>query len=134
MSDLTPTNRELDVLKVIWKHGRATVREVWKELSKKDSEMAYTTALSMLQTMEHKGLVGHEPVGRRYAFYAKIEREGTCQKLAARFLDRVFDGAINEYVAGVLRSRRPTNEELDQLEKMLAEARKRRRSKKGAQR
>jgi predicted transcriptional regulator len=125
MAEVTPTARELEALKVLWRRGRATVREIYGELKPRDGELAYTTALSLLQTMEQKGLVGHESAGKAYAYYAKVRRDSVFRKLAGGFLDQVFDGAMGEYVARALQSRRPSLEELEKLEAMIAEAKKR---------
>ena len=122
MADVTPTSRELEALKVLWRRGRATVREMYGELKPRDGELAYTTALSLLQTMEQKGLVGHESAGKAYAYYARVRRDSVFRKLAGGFLDRVFDGAMGEYMARALQSRRPSLEELEELEAMIAEA------------
>jgi predicted transcriptional regulator len=121
-----PTGRELEALKVLWGRGKATVREIYQELKPRtgESELAYTTVLSLLQTMEQKGMVGHEAVGKAYAYFPRVQREGTYRKLAAGFLEQVFDGALGEYVARALQSRRPSLQELDELERMIAEARK----------
>ena len=104
---------------------RATVREIYGELERKDGELAYTTALSLLQTMEQKGLVGHESAGKAYVYYAKVRRDSVFRKLAGGFLDQVFDGAMGEYVARALQSRRPSLEELEELETMIGEAKQR---------
>ena len=125
MADVVPTARELEALKVLWRRGRATVREIYEELEPRKSEPAYTTVLSLLQTMEQKGLVGHESAGRSYTYYAKVRRDSVFRKLAGGFLDQVFDGAMGEYVARALQSRRPSLEELEELEAMIAEAKKR---------
>ncbi len=125
MADGVPTSRELEALKVLWRRGRATVREIYGELKPRDGELAYTTALSLLQTMEQKGLVGHESAGKAYAYYAKVRRDSVFRKLAGGFLDQVFDGAMGEYVARALQSHRPSLEELEELEAMIAEAKKR---------
>ncbi len=60
MADVVPTSRELEALKVLWQRGKATVREIYQEMKPRDGEgeLAYTTVLSLLQTMEQKGLVG----------------------------------------------------------------------------
>jgi BlaI family penicillinase repressor len=137
MADVVPTTRELEALKVLWRRGRATVREIYGELVPRDGELAYTTALSLLQTMEQKGLVGHESAGKAYAYHAKVRRDHVFRKLAGGFLDQVFDGAMGEYVARALQSRRPSLEELEELEAMIAEAKKRARerdSEKGGKR
>jgi BlaI family transcriptional regulator, penicillinase repressor len=125
MADGVPTSRELEALKVLWRRGRATVREVYVELKPRDGELAYTTVLSLLQTMEQKRLVGHESAGTAYAYYAKVRRDNVFRKLAAGFLDQVFDGAMGEYMARALQSRRPSLEELEELEAMIAEAKER---------
>src|SRR3954462_3881960 len=125
MADVVPTSRELEALKVLWRRGRATVREVYAELEPGEGEVAYTTALSLLQTMEQKGLVGHESAGKAYAYYAKVRRDHIFRKLARGFLDQVFDGAMGEYVARALQSRGTSVEELEELESMIADAKKR---------
>jgi BlaI family transcriptional regulator, penicillinase repressor len=124
MPDIVPTPRELEALKVLWRQGPATVREVYQELRPRESELAYTTVLSLLQTMEQKGLVGHESAGKAYAYFAKVRRDSVFRKLAGGFLDQVFDGAMSEYVARALQSRKPSVAELEELEAMIAEAKK----------
>jgi BlaI family penicillinase repressor len=131
MSDTLPTGRELEALKVLWSRGKATVREIYGELRPRDGELAYTTALSLLQTMEQKGLVGHEALGKAYVYYAKVRRESVFRRLAGGFLEQVFDGALGEYVARALQSRRPSLEELESLERMIAEAKQETKRRKG---
>jgi BlaI family transcriptional regulator, penicillinase repressor len=130
MTDNVPTGRELEALKVLWTRGKATVREIYQELKPRDgeSELAYTTVLSLLQTMEQKGLVGHESVGKAYVYCPLVQRENTFRKLAGGFLDQVFDGALGEYVARALQSRRPSLQELEELERMIGEAKKKART------
>ena len=120
-----PTSRELEALKVLWRLGARPCARSTKSSSLRDGELAYTTALSLLQTMEQKGLVGHESAGKAYAYYAKVQRDSVFRKLAGGFLDQVFDGAMGEYVARALQSRRPSMEELEELEAMIAEAKER---------
>ena len=126
MADNVPTGRELEALKVLWARGKATVREIFDEMKPPDGggDLAYTTVLSLLQTMEQKGLVGHESAGKAYAYFARVQRETTFRKLAGGFLDQVFDGALGEYVARRLQSRRPSLKELEELERMIGEAKK----------
>ena len=89
-----------------------------------DGELAYTTVLSLLQTMEQKGLVAHESAGKAYIYCALVLRESTFRKLAGGFLDQVFDGALGEYVARALQSRKHSLTELEELERMIGEAKK----------
>ena len=131
MAEVIPTDRELEALKVLWARGKATVREVYQELSPREGELAYTTVLSLLQTMERKGLVGHEPAGKVYAYYAKPRRDTVFRRLAGGFLDRVFDGAMGEYVARAIQSKKPGVAELEQLERVIAEAKRKARQHSG---
>ncbi len=123
MTDLQPTDRELEALKVLWQQGEATVREVCEALNAAGEELAYTTVLSLLQVMEQKGLVEHRREGKAYVYLPRIERENTIRRLAAGFLERVFDGALDEYLVHALESRRLSAAELDELEAKIAEAR-----------
>lgn len=126
MTDAVPTGRELEALKVLWSRGKATVREIYQELRPRDGEgeLAYTTVLSLLQTMEQKGMVGHESVGKAYTYFATVQRESTFRRLAGGFLDQVFDGALSEYVARAIQARPTSLKELEELERMIASAKK----------
>lgn len=122
MADPSPTPRELEALKVLWQRGRATAREICDELKPSGGKPAYTTALSLLQTMEQKGLVAHESAGKAYAYFALVPRDAVFRQLAGGFLDEVFDGAMGEYVARAIQSRPPSLAELEELEGMIAAA------------
>jgi BlaI family penicillinase repressor len=120
---IIPTDRELEALKVLWRHGEATVRDIYDRMNQGGAKLAYTTVLSLLQVMEQKGLVRHRQSGKAYLYSAEAERDGTFRKLAGGFLEKVFDGAMDEYLVHALQSRRFSSEELDRLEKMIAKAR-----------
>jgi len=57
------TNRELDIMAVLWRDGSGTVNQVWKGL---EDDLAYSTVLTMLRTLEGKGHVRHEAEGKAY--------------------------------------------------------------------
>ena len=128
MSPSIPTDRELEALKVLWKQGEATVRDICGQMNAQGSDLAYTTVLSLLQVMEQKGLVKHKLVGRAYVYYPKANRRGTFRKLATGFLEKVFDGAMDEYLVHALQSRRLDIEELTRLEEMIRAAKDRSKS------
>jgi BlaI family penicillinase repressor len=124
MADVVPTSRELEALKVLWDRNRATVRDIYQALKPEGEDLAYTTVLSLLQTMEQKGLVGRELEGKAHVYFARVRRDTTFRKLAGTFLDRVFDGAVDQYLVRALESRPPSVAELEELEKMIAEAKR----------
>jgi BlaI family transcriptional regulator, penicillinase repressor len=134
MSVIPPTDRELEALKVLWDRGEATVRDLADAMNAGakqdgDDELAYTTVLSLLQVMEQKGLVAHRREGKAYVYVPRVERQSTIGRMASSFLEKVFDGAVDEYLVHALESKRLSADELDQLDAMLASARER--SKKG---
>jgi BlaI family transcriptional regulator, penicillinase repressor len=121
--EIVPTDRELEALKVLWRDGEATVREICDRMNEAGAKLAYTTVLSLLQVMEQKGLVRHRQSGKAYSYAATVQRDSTFRQLAGGFLEKVFDGAMDEYLVHALQSRETTNEELDRLERMIANAR-----------
>lgn len=128
MSKNQPTERELDALKVLWKANDAgaagaTVREIASVLEEDGEKLAYTTVLSLLQVMEQKGLVDHVRQGKAYVYRPLVQRQSTFRRLAGGFLERVFDGAVGEYLVHAIEDRRLSANELDELEAMIREAR-----------
>ena len=126
----SPTDRELQALKVLWERSQATVRDIADAMNddatRRDEEpLAYTTVLSLLQVMEQKELVDHRREGKAYVYFPLVEQQSTFRQLAGSFLNKVFDGAVDEYLVHALESKRLSAAELDQLEAMLAEARAR---------
>src|SRR4051794_12485618 len=125
-----PTDRELEALKVLWDRGEVTVRDLADAMNasaKQDrlEKLAYTTVLSLLQVMEQKGLVSHRRVGKAYVYVPRAERQSTIRRMARSFLEKVFDGAVDEYLVHALESKRLSPDELDELQAMLAAARER---------
>jgi predicted transcriptional regulator len=125
-----PTDRELEALKVLWDRGEITVRDLADAMNaasdnRGNDDLAYTTVLSLLQVMEQKGFVGHRREGKAYVYKPLVQRQSTIRRLASGFLEKVFDGAIDEYLVHALESKRLSPAELDELDAMLVEARKR---------
>ncbi|HZN68607.1 MAG TPA: BlaI/MecI/CopY family transcriptional regulator [Tepidisphaeraceae bacterium] len=118
----TPTERELEILKVLWDRGEATVREVYEEMSR-HAPIVQNTVQAFLRTMEDKGLVRHRLDGRTFVYQPTHRREDTKQRLVSRVLHRVFDGAIDQLVQSALSLRQPTTDELARLEELIKEAR-----------
>ena len=115
----SPTARELEILKVLWEHGPSSVRGVYQRLSV-DKELAYNTVQTLLRIMEDKGLVRHDVDRRTFIYTPCFSRDES----AARFLDRVFNGAADQLVQSLLRTENISPEELERLHAMIAEARK----------
>lgn len=118
---VNPTERELDVLKILWQRGEATVRQVYNELRNR-AEIVQNTVQALLRTMEEKGLVDHRTEGRSFVYRPVIQQGQTGRHLVGRLLDRLYDGAMDQLVDNLLSIRQPTEEELKRLEAVIAQA------------
>lgn len=113
-----PTLREMEILKVLWEHGPASVRDVYRRMAA-DEDLAYNTVQTLLRIMEDKELVRHHVDGRAFVYTPLYTRENSVQG----FLDRVFDGAAEELVMTLLRSENISGQELERMHSMIQEAR-----------
>src|SRR5687767_6223079 len=104
--DPTPTERELEILKILWDRGEATVRQVYEEMSE-STPIVQNTVQAFLRTMEDKGLVRHRLQGRTFIYQPVHRRDETKRRLVSRVLHRVFDGAVDQLVQSALSLRPP---------------------------
>src|SRR4051812_6645637 len=119
MADVTPSERELDILKVLWDIGEAKVRDVHEVLCQQQ-QTAFTTVQTLLRIMADKGLVKQRIEGRTLFYSPKHTRE----QVSSRFLSRVFDGALDKLVLDMLRAEDVTPDEMRELERLIAKARR----------
>ena len=118
MSDVYFPPRELEVMSVLWRLGSATVAEVKEALQE---ELAYTSVLSALQTLEEKGYVRHEPEGRAYRYFATVEADRAGGSALARIRDAIFHGSAERMFAQLVSDRELGRDELERMRRMLAE-------------
>jgi BlaI family transcriptional regulator, penicillinase repressor len=118
-SDHSPTERETEILKVLWEIGEGSVRNVHDRLVDQ-SGLHFNTIQTQLRIMDEKGLVASRRGGRTLYYKPLYSRT----QVSSRFLHKVFDGALNELVLNMLSAKKLTNRELDELEAIVAEAKK----------
>ena len=88
--DIQFTDREIDVMEVLWERGPSLVAKVRAALR---DELAYTTVLTILRTLEGKGYVSHEQEGRGHRYFATVKQRAA-QTSALRHLTRkLFKGS-----------------------------------------
>ena len=126
MSEVSPSERELDILKVLWELGESKVRDVHTAMNAQH-KVAFTTVQTLLRIMADKGLVQQRAEGRTL-YYAPRH---TIDQVSSRFLKRVFDGALDKLVLNMLQAEDVSAEEMRQLEKLIAKARNAKQKKKG---
>ena len=118
MGDVYFPPRELEVMAILWRLGSATVAEVRDEL---EEELAYTSVLSALQTLEEKGYVRHEPEGRAYRYFPTIAAERAGGSALARIREAIFQGSAERMFAQMVADRKLGREELERMRRLLAE-------------
>jgi predicted transcriptional regulator len=113
-----PTNAELDILRVLWKQGPSTVRQVHRVLTR-EKNVAYTTVLTFLQIMLEKGLVNRDATPTSHVYRAILSEKKAQRRLFDEFLKRVFGGSSHKLVLHVLAHRKATREEIREIKVML---------------
>lgn len=118
-----PTDLELEILKVIWTRGEATVREVFNDLQAQ-RKIAYTTVLTMMGILERKGHLTKRAGERAYIFTPAVSRDQVVNSMVDEFVGRVFNGAAHPLLVHLARDRNIPAQELEEIEKLLQERRK----------
>jgi predicted transcriptional regulator len=110
------TDRELDVMSVLWDLDSATVAEVRERLA---DDLAYTTVLTVLRTLEQKGHVGHAGEGRAHRYRPLVKREAAGRSALRRLVDKVFDGSPELLLTQLVSDKNLSDEELRRLRRLL---------------
>lgn len=114
--DVAFTDRELDVMGVLWELGSGTVAEVQERLH---DPLAYTTVLTVLRVLEEKGHVRHEEEGRAYRYYAVVDREQAGASALRRLVRKVFRGSPEHLLTHLVAERGVTPEQLKRMKSLV---------------
>ena len=116
---LTLAPVELLLMKAVWRLGRASVQEVRDEVARQ-RDLAYTTVLTMLRTLEEKGFLTHEEEDRRYLYRPLVSQAEVSGHMLRDLLDRVFDGSRELLLTRLLELGELDEDELKRLGETLA--------------
>lgn len=122
--DFHLTQRELDIMSVLWDLGEATVTEVRDRI---DAELAYTSVSTMIRTLEMKGFVSHRRgEGKTHVYYPVIDREQAGESALGRVLEKIYGGSPIKLLAHLMDQRRLSDKELERMRELLKKPGKRR--------
>lgn len=113
-----PTDAELLVLRVLWRRGPSTVRQVHEELEA-GRPVGYTTTLKMMQIMSDKGLVERDKSDRSHVYRAKATEERTQRQLIRDLLNRAFGGSAEKLFVQALAESKATPQEMAEIRKLI---------------
>jgi predicted transcriptional regulator len=116
-----PTDGELEILRVLWRQGPSTVRDVHRILSETKPGTGYTTVLKLMQIMADKGLVSRDEKNKAHIYSPRIREEQTQRQMVGDLLDRVFGGSAARLVMQALATKKANPEELAEIRHMLDE-------------
>ena len=123
MTDLHLTQRELDIMSVLWDLGEATATEVRDRV---DPSLAYTSISSMIRTLEMKGYVSHRRgEGKTHVYFPIIDSETAGESVLGRVLDKVYGGSPIKLLAHLMDQHRLSDKELTRMRNLLKRAPKR---------
>lgn len=117
------SRRERQIMDIVYRHGKVTIREVLDELPDPPS---YSAVRALVRVLEDKGHLRHVEEGPRYVYLPTRDRERVRSSALAHVVDTFFSGSATQAVAALLDldGRELSGEELDELEAIIEQARK----------
>lgn len=112
------TDREVDIMEVLWERGPSLVAEVREALP---DPLAYNTVLTILRTLEGKGHVGHEEEGRGHRYHAKVAQQAARRSALRHLTRKLFKGSAELLLTQLVSDRDLDAEELARLRTLLAD-------------
>src|SRR5919107_1860927 len=116
----TLTPQELAIMKVIWRLGSATVRDVYEAL-RTERTVAYTTVMTMMRILEDKGYLKKTRVDRAHLYKPTRARQQVIGVMVKDFVDRVFDGASNSLLLHLAKDNKLTDKQRKVVIRLIKE-------------
>lgn len=113
-----PTDVELAILRVLWKRGPSTVRQV-HDAMRRDRDTGYSTTLKMMQVMRAKGLLLRDTSVRPQRYRAAVSEKKTQLKMVDDLIQKAFDGAAGRLLIRALSTKRVSPDELEEIKQMI---------------
>ena len=118
-----PTDQELEILKIVWERGQATVREVYRDLAAQ-RKVAYTTVLTMMGILEQKGHLKKTAGERAYIYSPTKPQQQVVRSMVREFVHRVFNGSARPLLVHLVEDPDVDPQELAELERLVKDRRK----------
>ncbi len=113
-----PTEKELEILQIIWEKQPVSVKDVHDALGGEDAN-GYTTILKLMQIMHEKGILNRERNGKQHLYQAAESPENTRQQILDKMINTVFQGSAMQLVMSALGNKQSSREELREIKKYL---------------
>ena len=110
---------ELEVLKALWDHGPATVRQVLNLLHKRGRQVAYTTVLTFLTRLEQKGYARSDRSGMAYVYRPAVSRENVTRSRLRTLIEQLYGGSAAPLVLQLMRQEKFSAKEIAELQHLV---------------
>ncbi len=117
--DILLTDREADVMRVLWEHGPSVVTEVKENLA---DDLAYTTVLIILRTLEQKGYVKHEEEGRVHRYFAAVKEEAARKSALQHLTGKLFNGSAELLFTHLVADRKLSRDQIQRMRDLLTQS------------
>src|SRR6185369_10027791 len=114
--DIQFTDREIDVMEVLWERGPSLVGDVRAALK---DDLAYTTVLTILRTLEGKGYVGHEQEGRGHRYFAAVKQQAAQRSALRHLTSKLFKGSAELLFTHLVSDRKLSPAQIKRMREML---------------
>ena len=121
------TSQELEIMKVVWKSGASTVRDVYEALLE-HRKIAYTTVMTMMNILEQKGHLKKAQKDRAYVYQATRPQKQVIRSMVREFVDRVFNGAAEPLLLHLVEERQLSDQDVEEIRRMLRDSSGRKKS------
>jgi len=111
---------QLKIMQALWDRPDATIAQVRAAVSP-DASLAHSTIATMLRKMEARGLVKHRLLDRKFLYRALVREDVVARKMSEHFIERLFEGSLADMVSHLLKTQDISRQELERLEKLIAE-------------
>jgi predicted transcriptional regulator len=119
--NLTLTPQELEIMKLVWRRGNATVRDVY-EAFLKQRKIAYTTVMTMMKILESKGYLKKRRQDRAFIYSPTHPKNQVIGGMIREFINRVFNGSAEPLLVHLVKSRRLRERDVQKIMSMVEES------------
>ena len=110
----TLTEQELEIMKVVWRLGTPTVRDVYEDMRGSRS-VAYTTVMTMMNILEQKGYLKKNSGDRAFVYSPAQPERQVIRNMVREFVDRVFNGAAEPLLLHLVEDEKLTAKEIEEI-------------------
>jgi BlaI family penicillinase repressor len=108
------TEQELEIMKIIWRLGDVTVRQVYEELLK-GRKIAYTTVMTMMGILEEKKFLKKTSSEKAHVYRTAQAKSLVMSRMVKEFVERVFNGSAKPLLVHLVESEQVTQEEIEEI-------------------